>query len=865
MRKREDYKFLEIEKKWQKIWEKNKVFKVERDSSKPKFYVLEMFPYPSGRIHMGHVRNYTLGDIIARVKRMKGYNVLHPMGWDAFGLPAENAALKQDIHPAMWTYSNIDYMKEQLKKLGFSYDWDREFATCDPEYYKFEQKFFIEMFKKGLAYRKKNLVNWCESCQTVLANEQVEEGKCWRCGEEVTLKEMEGWFLKITAYAEELLEDLKKLEGHWPEKVLIMQRNWIGKSEGVEIDFFVPELGEKIRIFTTRPDTIFGATFLALSPEHPVAQILAKRKGLSKELEKLREIVRKERKRIEEDVAEKEGLFLESYAYNPLRKEKIPIFVANFVLMEYGTGAIMGVPAHDQRDFELAKKYGLPIRITIQPPDRELRPNLLESAYEEPGILVCADEFTGLPSEKAKDLIVDKVVSLGLGERKIVYRLRDWGVSRQRYWGCPIPMIYCEKCGIVPEEYSKLPVLLPLEVQVDSKGRSPLPFLKEFVETTCPICKGKARRETDTLDTFVESSWYFARFTCPDYPEPFNPEDVDYWLPVNQYIGGIEHAILHLLYARFFTKVLRDLGYLRIDEPFKNLLTQGMVIKETYKCPKHGWLYPEEVSSEVTCLKNNCGERIITGKPEKMSKSKCNIVDPDVMIQKYGADTVRLFIAFAAPPDRDLEWSDHGIEGAFRFLKRIWFLVQEYGDKLKEIEWNPQELSKLEGRALDLRRKLHKMVKKVHNDFEERFHFNTGIAAIMEFLNFLEDSLRELDLENQLHLELLKEVFEKLLFCLSPVCPHICEELWERLGKRDLISISPFPTWEEDLLIEDTVTLIVQINGKFRDQVLVPRGITKEATLEIVKNRPKVQRYLEGKKLSNVIFVPEKLINLVLD
>uniref|UniRef100_A0A832LVQ6 Leucine--tRNA ligase n=1 Tax=Caldimicrobium thiodismutans TaxID=1653476 RepID=A0A832LVQ6_9BACT len=857
------YNPAEIEKRWQKIWEESKIFKVKTDPSKPKFYVLEMFPYPSGRIHMGHVRNYTLGDIIARIKRMKGFNVLHPMGWDAFGLPAENAALKHGIHPAKWTYSNIDYMRAQLKKLGFSYDWDREFATCDPNYYKFEQRFFIEMYEKGLAYRKKSLVNWCESCQTVLANEQVEDGKCWRCGEEVTSREMEGWFLRITAYAEELLEDLKRLEGHWPEKVILMQRNWIGRSEGAEIYFELPDLGKSLIVFTTRPDTLYGATYVALSPEHPVAEELAQRKGLLDRLREFREKVRKERRRIEEGTAEKEGLFLESFARHPLTSELLPIYVANFVLMEYGTGAIMCVPAHDQRDFEFARKYGLPIKVVIQPRDRELRPEDMAEAYEGPGIMVDSYEFSGLENELGKKRIIEKLEALSLGKKRVTYRLRDWGVSRQRYWGCPIPMIYCERCGIVPEKLENLPVLLPLEAQIDPRGRSPLPQLKEFVETTCPKCGGRARRETDTFDTFVESSWYFARFTCPDYPEPFNPEDIAYWLPVDQYIGGIEHAILHLLYARFFTKVLRDLGYLKLDEPFTNLLTQGMVIKETYRCPKHGWIYPEEVSSQGTCLREGCGEKVIIGKSEKMSKSKCNVVDPDTMIERYGADTVRLFIAFAAPPDKDLEWSDHGIEGAYRFLRRLYHLVEEYAEALSKVDYREEDFKELTDRALKLRQKLHQMVFKVHQDFAERYHFNTGIAAVMEFLNYLQDSLRELDLQQEIHLKLLKEVFEKVLLCLSPVCPHICEELWRRLGKEEFISLAPFPSWDPELLKEETITLVIQVNGKVRDQVEVSRDITKEEALELAKDLPKVKKYLEGKTIRKVVFVPEKLINLV--
>ncbi len=857
------YDFKEIEKKWQKLWEENGVFHVETDPTKPKYYVLEMFPYPSGRIHMGHVRNYTLGDILARVKRMKGYNVLHPMGWDAFGLPAENAAIKHGIHPAKWTYSNIDYMRNQLKKLGFSYDWRREFATCDPEYYRHEQKFFIEMYERGLAYRKKTLVNWCPSCHTVLANEQVEDGKCWRCGSEVEIKEMYGWFLKITAYAEELLQDLEKLRGKWPEKVLIMQKNWIGKSEGAEVKFHLPEFNEDLIVFTTRPDTLFGATFVCLSPEHPVAKKIAEKKGLTKELEAFIQEVRKERRQIEEGVAEKKGLYLETHAINPISGENIPVFAANFVLMEYGTGAIMCVPAHDQRDFEFARKYGLPIRVVITPPGKELKPEELEEAYEKPGIMINSGEFSGLESIEGKKRVIAYLEEKGLGKRKITYRLRDWGISRQRYWGCPIPMIYCDKCGIVPEKLENLPVRLPLDAELDEAGRSPLPKLESFVKTTCPRCGSPARRETDTFDTFMESSWYFARFACPHHPEPFNPADIEYWLPVDQYIGGIEHAILHLLYARFFTKVLRDLGYFNFDEPFTRLLTQGMVIKETYRCPKHGWLYPEEVSPEGRCLKDGCGEKVIIGKFEKMSKSKCNVVDPDSMIKKYGADTVRLFIAFAAPPERDLEWSDRGIEGAYRFLKRVYNLVIDLAEKVKDVSYSEEDFKGLSGELLKLRRKLHATVKKVSGDFEERMHFNTGIAAIMEFLNTFQDALKNISLENEVEKKLVKECLEKLLLILSPVCPHIAEELWREIGKESFISLEAFPEWNEDVLKEENFVLVVQVNGRVRDQFEVPVGISKEEALSLVKERPRVKKYLEGKELKNVIFVPNKLINLV--
>ena len=857
------YDFSSIEAKWQKLWEENKIFEVKTDFSKPKYYVLEMFPYPSGKIHMGHVRNYTLGDILARVKRMKGYNVLHPMGWDAFGLPAENAALKHGIHPAKWTYSNIDYMRQQLKKLGFSYNWSREFATCDPEYYKHEQRFFIEMYERGLAYRKKTLVNWCPSCNTVLANEQVEDGVCWRCGTEVTFKEMDGWFLKITAYAEELLEDLKKLEGHWPEKVIAMQRNWIGKSEGAEIKFPIPEIKEDLIVYTTRPDTLYGATFVCISPEHPLARKIAEKKGLINKLDNFIERVRKQRREIEADLVEKEGLFLETYAIHPLTEEKLPLFAANFVLIEYGTGAIMCVPAHDQRDFEFAKKYELPIKVVIRPKDKNLSPEEMESAYEKPGIMINSDIFTGLDSLEGKVKITTYLEEKGLGKKRITYRLRDWGISRQRYWGCPIPIIYCEKCGIVPERLENLPVVLPLTVQIDSSGKSPLPDFPEFVNTTCPKCGAPAKRETDTFDTFIESSWYFARFACPNHPEAFNKDDIKYWLPVDQYIGGIEHAILHLLYARFFTKVLRDLGYFDLDEPFSNLLTQGMVIKETYKCPVHGWLYPNEVSPEGKCLKDGCGKKVIIGKFEKMSKSKCNIVDPDQMIEKYGADTVRLFIAFAAPPEKDLEWSDRGIEGAFRFLRRLYNLVTDYAKDLKEISYNYDELKKLPDNLLKLRRKLHQTIKKVSEDLEKRLHFNTAIAAIMEFLNFLQDTLKKISLEDEKSKKVLKECFEKILLLISPVCPHIAEELWRELGYETFISLETFPEYDPALIEEETFVLVIQVNGKVRDQVEVSIELSKDEIIEIAKKRPKIIKYLEGKTIKNVVFVPKKLINFV--
>jgi len=785
------------------------------------------------------------------------------MGWDAFGLPAENAALKHGTHPAKWTYENISYMRHQLKRLGLSYDWEREFATCDPDYYKHEQRFFIEMLEKGLAYRKKTTVNWCEHCQTVLANEQVEDGCCWRCGEEVVQKEMEGWFLRITAYAEELLRDTEKLRGKWPDKVLAMQINWIGKSEGAEISFPLEDLPEEIVVFTTRPDTLYGVTFISLSPEHPLARKLAARdEDLLREFEAFLEETRRERRKIEEGLAEKKGLFLKAYAKHPLTRERLPVFAANFVLMEYGTGAVMAVPAHDQRDFEFAKKYGLPIRVVIKPPEGDLDPQTMEEAYEGPGIMVNSGPFTGLPSEEGKKKIVSFLEEKGLGRARVTYRLRDWGVSRQRYWGCPIPVVYCPKCGIVPEKIENLPVKLPLDAELDERGRSPLPKLKSFVETTCPRCGEAARRETDTFDTFVESSWYFARFACPKAEEPLEKDKVAYWLPVDQYIGGIEHAILHLLYARFFTKVLRDLGYLELDEPFERLLTQGMVLKETYRCPRHGWLYPEEVSKEGTCLKEGCGAEVKVGRFEKMSKSKCNVVDPGEMIDRYGADAVRLFILFAAPPERDLEWSDQGLEGAYRFLQRVFRLVDENLEELKTAKpyQGPQE--KLPEALKILRRKIHQTIQKVTQDIEERYHFNTAIAAVMELLNLCSETLANTAPKPPFW-EVMREAVETILLLLSPMAPHLCEELWQALGNEGLIADAPWPSYDEAALREEVVNIVVQVNGKVRDQLKVPAGAGEKEVRELALKSAKVQKHLEGKEIKKVIFVPGRLINFV--
>jgi leucyl-tRNA synthetase len=828
------YNPQEIEEKWQKIWDEKRVYEVSEDPNRKEYYVLEMFPYPSGRIHMGHVRNYTIGDVVARHKRARGFNVLHPIGWDAFGLPAENAAIERGIHPAKWTYQNIAQMKEQFKRLGFSYDWTREVTTCDPSYYKWEQMVFTRMLERGLTYKKASIVNWCPNCETVLANEQVEDGRCWRCKSEVQQKEMEGWFFKITEYAEELLEWCDRLKGNWPERVLTMQKNWIGKSTGAEIDFPLenPVEGEmKLRIFTTRPDTVFGVTFMSLAPEHPLSEGLVK--GKPQEEEALEFIQRTRRQTNIERETKKEGVFTGAYCINPFTGLRVPIYIANFVLMEYGTGVIMCVPAHDQRDFEFAKEYRLPIKAVIRSEGAIHGPPLqlenMEGAYEEPGIMINSGAFSGLPSEIGKEKIIEYVESRGIGKRRINYRLRDWGISRQRYWGAPIPIIYCEICGTVPVPDRNLPVELPLDVEFTEKGGSPLSKLESFVNTKCPKCGGHARRETDTMDTFVESSWYFLRFASPDYEEAiFDKERVKYWLPVDQYIGGIEHAILHLLYARFYTKVLRDLGMIDFDEPFFNLLTQGMVIKDG----------------------------------AKMSKSLGNIVDPDDMIAKYGADTVRIFMLFASPVQNDLDWSDEGIEGAYRFLNRLWRIVHDCRRRINietqnfaSLQVKPEALNP---KSKDLLIKVHKTIKKVTDDLK-RFQFNTAVAAIMELLN----AVSRFEQESSNDIAILKESVEALVRLLYPMAPHIAEELWESLGYKELLVDKPWIEWDRGIVASAEITIVIQVNGKVRSQVLMDSDSTEEEIKQAAFSDERVKNYVAGRKIRKVVVVPKKLVNIV--
>ena len=813
-----EYSPEEVEKKWQERWEREKTFSSSVDNRK-KYYILEMFPYTSGSIHIGHVRNYTIGDVVAHFKRMKGYNVLHPIGFDAFGLPAENAAIEKGVHPKKWTYANIDNLRRQLKRLGFSYDWEREVITCDRNYYRWNQWFFIKFYEKGLVYQKKAPANWCPACSTVLANEQVIEGKCYRCETPIIQKNLNQWFLKITEYADELLEEIEKMD--WPSTVKKMQVNWIGKSKGMQIDFEIAESGEKISVYTTRPDTIFGATYLVLSPFHPLSEKLAERDPL---LKSEIELMRKEQ--LIKGEVEKRGVFAGIWAVNPVNREKIPVWIANYVLMEYGTGAIMAVPAHDTRDFEFALKYNLPIRVVVLPPGEKNPDVVLKEAYTGEGIMVNSGQFNGMPSEKAREKMSQWMVSQKIGIPKVHYKLRDWCISRQRYWGTPIPVIYCERCGVVTVPEKDLPVELPFDVEITGKGGSPLAKVESFVECTCPECGGRARRETDTMDTFVDSSWYFLRYTGKGKDDlPFDREEASYWMPVDQYIGGIEHAILHLLYSRFFTKALRDIGLLDISEPFTRLLTQGMVIKDG----------------------------------AKMSKSKGNVVDPEMIIKKYGADTLRGFILFAAPPEVDLEWKQEGLEGVNRFLKRVWRLILENGAKWKEkLEEIYKEREDDKDNENELKVMVNKTIEKVTQDIEQRFRFNTALASLMEFVNYLYAYPDKRS-------SVFKESLQVLILLLYPFTPHIAQELADRMGcKKELFSCE-WPTFKRSLLRSDKITLVVQVNGRLRDRLTIFSNQKKEDIEKEVLKRDKVKRYTQGKKIKKIIHVPGKLINIVVE
>ena len=822
----ERYSPQDIESKWQKKWEEGKVYKTEADASRPKYYALEMFPYPSGNLHMGHVRNYAIGDVMARYKTMEGFNVLHPMGFDSFGMPAENAAIKHGVKPADWTYSNIENMEKQQKKLGLSYDWDREVKTCDPSYYKWTQWLFELFYKRGLAYKKKASVNWCDTCGTVLANEQVIDGKCWRCDHEVHKKDLSQWFLKITDYADVLLKDLDKLKG-WPERVKTMQDNWIGRSEGLEFNLEAPELDTSIAAYTTRPDTVYGITFLALAAEHPLVDKICENNPKAEEIQAF---VKRTRNQSEiertSSESEKEGIFTGVYCINPFNGNKVQIWVTNYVLADYGTGAVIGVPSEDSRDWMFATKYDIPKIITLQPRDHELKLEEMTEAYtDKDGVLVNSAEFTGLDIKEAMKGIMDKAEKEGFGKRRVNFRLRDWLISRQRYWGAPIPVINCPHCGevLVPEK--DLPVMLPEDVSFDQGSLSPLASSESFVHCKCPKCGADATRETDTMDTFICSSWYYLRYTDPhNDKETFAKDKVNYWAPVDQYIGGIEHAILHLLYSRFFTKVLHDAGLVDFDEPFTNLLTQGMVLKDG----------------------------------SKMSKSKGNVVSPEEIIAKYGADTARLFILFAAPVDRDLEWSDKGVEGSYRFLNRVWRILGHFEDAIKAGKPD-YDVTKLTKDEKELRRILHVTIRKVTEDVRDRFMFNTAVSSIMELVNAFYAFQ-----DKEMNAGLAREVAENLIKLLAPFAPHITEELWSRLFEgQGSVHQQKWPAFDEEATKLAEIEIVLQINGKVRDKLMIPADTDREGMKKIAMELPRTQELTAGKTIVKVICVPKKLVNIV--
>ena len=889
-----EYKPSEIEKKWQEKWQEKKVFKSENKvEGKQNYYTLEMFAYPSGKLHVGHLRNYAIGDAIARYKKMKGFNVLHPFGWDSFGLPAENAAIDNGAHPGQWTKANIDNMRRQLKLMGLSYDWDREISTYTPEYYKWNQLFFIEMYKKGLVYKKRSYVNWCPDCNTVLANEQVEDGKCWRHSKtDVIQKELSQWYLKITDYAEELLQGHEELKGHWPDKVLAMQKNWIGKSTGSEINFVLDykfdsnsqdkesnlNIGNNgeviIPVFTTRADTLFGVTYAVIAPEHPLVEeiVLKENPSLKEAVDKM--INEDKINRTAED-KEKEGMFTGLYVINPVNNEKVPLWIGNYVLMDYGTGAVMAVPAHDERDFFFAKKYNLPIRIVINPVDKDGNPEKIvvedmEGAYTLNGILVNSDEFDGTKNTEAKIKITEKLEKEGKGKKTVNYRLHDWLISRQRYWGTPIPVIYDEDGNIHLEEKENLPVKLPTDIEFSGKG-NPLETSEEFKNVTLPNGK-KGRRETDTMDTFVDSSWYYLRYLDSHNTEkPFEKENADSWTPVDQYIGGIEHAVMHLLYARFFHKALRDMGLVETNEPFKRLLTQGMVLGPSYYSQNERKFYfPKDVEIKDTkAFSKSTGEEL-TVKIEKMSKSKNNGVDPEEIVKEYGADPARVFTLFAAPPEKELEWNVNGLAGAYRFINRLFLIISdsfEFADKNAGKENNYRiDLSKRSEKDEEIQKKLHQTVKKVTESIEDDFHFNTAIAAVMELLNDMTTYKQEVIDKNDVSTEsrkIWKEVLDKVILLIAPFAPHIADELWEITGNTTFTFEEEWPTFEEELTKEHKMNLVVQINGKIRETIPAKIGLPKEEYEKLAFDSEKIKKAIEGKEIVKVIVVPNKLVNIV--
>lgn len=862
-----EYPFAAIEKKWQARWKEARLFTARDDDPRPRRYILTMYPYPSGVLHMGHVINYTIGDVVVRYNILRGYNVLSPMGWDSFGLPAENAAIRTGVHPHEFTERNIARMKGQMERAGWGYDWDREVATSHPDYYRWTQWLFLQFYKKGLAFKKTAPVNWCPSCQTVLANEQVKDNHCERCDTEVIQKEMSQWFFAMSRYAQRLLDGHAQLRGHWPESVLAMQEEWIGRSEGAKVIFRVQETGDEIPIFTTRPDTLWGVTFLSLAPEHPlIEKLVMGTEHEARVMPFVRNLRAQNRTEREVEKREKVGVFTGFHVVNPVNGDVVPLWVASFALMTYGTGAVMSVPAHDQRDFEFARAYHLPIRVVIQPPDRSLDPATMTAAYVEPGIMVHSGPFSGRKNTEAMGAITAWLAEKGYGEAAVTYRLRDWLLSRQRYWGAPIPIIYCDRCGIVPVPEKDLPVLLPMDVKFTPSG-NPLATSESFIRCTCPTCGKEARRETDTMDTFVDSSFYFLRYCDPKNDKViFDPAKVKLWMPVDQYIGGIEHATMHLIYARFFTMVLHDLGLVDFDEPFRRLFCQGMVCKTAYYCPTCKWIpetqveFPDEAAKAKTqgivgtC--RQCGKGEVTAEMTKISKTKLNIVNPDEMMDRYGADTVRLYMLSDAPPDRMQIWSDEGIKGAWRTINRFWTLVHANLDRLSPPDAPfPTQLNRV-NRAL--RRKAHQCVQKVTEAIEGGFNFNTAIARCNELLNQVRSE------KSPINPRVLREVFEMAIRVLSPIIPHMAEELWERMGHTTSIFAAGWPEADPEVAAEESIEIPIQVNGKVRSRIRVAPDLPQEELERAALSEATIRNYIEGKEVTKVIVVPGRLVNIAI-
>jgi leucyl-tRNA synthetase len=866
---KEKYFPQEIEQKWQKRWAEEKTFEVTEDPTREKFYCLEMLAYTSGRAHIGHVSNFAIGDALAWYKRMRGFNVLHPFGWDAFGQPAETAAIKDGTDPEKFTRDAIAYMKWQFQKMGISYDWSREIATCDPEYYKWNQWFFIRMFERGMLYRKLAPVNWCPQEDISLSNEQASGGVCWRCGSPVVQKQLMQWFARITDYADQLLDDLEKLEGKWPERVIAMQRHWIGRSRGAEVRFKIDDSDDSITVFTTRIDTIFGANAIILAPEHPALEKILAGKPSREEVLAFADKLKEQRNTRELEQVEKEGIFTGEFAVNPFNDERLPIWIANFVLIEYGTGAIMAVPSGDQRDFEFSRRYHLPFRqIKLTSDGREIPPDQMESADEEWTTTINTGQWGGLSSDEANRRMTEYAEARGFGKGAITYKLRDWGISRQRYWGTPVPMIHCERDGMVPVADDQLPVVLPKGVNLKVEGGSPLDHVREYVEVICPKCGGPARRDTDTMDTFVDSNWYYFRYCDPhNATQPFDFKKVEYWLPVDQYIGGIEHAVLHLIYTRYWTKVMRDLGLVKLDEPVARLLTQGMVNKETYFCQEHEWLFPEQVTEEKTC--SICGRQVITGRVEKMSKSRKNAVDPIEMINIHGADALRLFVLFSGPPDKDKEWSDTGFEGASRYLQRVWRIAYKWRNRI--VEAAPGNLSSSAPAQADYQRKLqrrtHQIIRSITENYEERLHLNTCISSLMELTNEIyafDQSVEKRGQTTEFDSQLAREAIESLIAMLTPFAPHMAEEMWEAYGHSEGLALTQWPRFDHDLAREEEIEVAVQVGGKLRSRIFASPEASDDELRTRALSDEKVLAATAGRDVIKVIVIPRKLVNVVL-